>query len=77
MTEEINVHEDVFREMVRKHDVSYNYSDDHSVWTRGQAQRDKLVAYAKQNLTKEDAARIWNEEVSKMFRDPTPFLWVY
>lgn len=77
MTEEMNVYEDVFREMVRKHDVSYNYSDDHSVWKRGQAQYDKIVAYAKQNLTKEDASRIWNEEVSKMFRDPTPFLWLY
>ena len=33
-----------FATLVRQHDVSFEYSDDHSAWTRGHNQRAAIMA---------------------------------
>ena len=37
-----------FTVLCNNHDWTYEYSDDHSVWKRGSAQRDVLVAICKE-----------------------------
>lgn len=55
-----------FDEMVRGHDVTFEYSDDGSVWRRGQAQRDAIKALAKE-LPAEYVAEVWNKRMDEMF----------
>lgn len=58
------VTEDEFRQLCKSHDLTYEYSDDHSYWQRGSASLAKVQAAAKQ-LDRETAVRIWNEVVDK------------
>jgi hypothetical protein len=53
-----------FEKLVAEHDLTYNYSDDGSVWRRGQAQRDEIVALAKE-LPEADVIRIWDAKVDR------------
>lgn len=55
-----------FEELVDAHDVTYNYSDDSSVWRRGQAQWEQIMSIAK-DLPQEDVARIWNAKMDRYF----------
>lgn len=70
------VTEEEFRDMCVRHDLTYDYSDDHSVWTRGNASLAKIQAAAKQ-LPRETAVRIWNEVVdTKLIADArAQFYW--
>ena len=52
-----------FRALCVNHDLTFDYSDDNVVWRRGWAERDALHLYAKKNLLREDAVRIFNEVV--------------
>lgn len=44
--------------LLKSHDWSYDYSDDHSKWTRGFEQRSQLEAYARDIDPK---YKIWNQ----------------
>ena len=55
---------ETFRQMCREHDLTYQYSDDGGVWSRGSASEARVRAAAKQ-LPREDAVRIWNEVVDE------------
>lgn len=63
-----------FAQLVRQHDLTYNYSDDGSVWRRGQAAYDRIVTASKQ-FPREDVVRIWNAEVDRKLVDGTSFYW--
>jgi len=56
-----------FTNLVNKHDLTYEYSDDHSVWQRGQASYDRIKAESK-HFPPEDVKRVWNAMVDKQFR---------
>lgn len=53
-----------FENEVNKHDLTHEYSDDHSVWSRGNAHYSK-IRKAANNLPKADVERIWNAMVDK------------
>ena len=55
-----------FEDMVNRHDLTYDYSDDGSVWRAGLASENRIKAAAKL-LPIEDVKRIWNAKVDKMF----------
>lgn len=57
-----NVTEDEFRQMCQNHDLTFDYSDDHGVWERGNANLKKIEQAAK-TLPEGVASRIWNEVV--------------
>lgn len=65
-----------FEEMVNRHDLTYDYSDDGSVWRAGLASFNKIKAAAKQ-FPIEDVKRIWNEMVDKKLIKEArkPFYW--
>lgn len=54
----------VFARMVDEHDLTFTYSDDHSVWVRGNEEyrRIKVMAEA---LPETEAVRIWNDAVDR------------
>lgn len=52
-----------FLRLCRRHDLTYAYSDDHRYWTRGQQTLKELKAFAKDNLSPEEATTIWNSVV--------------
>lgn len=54
--------EEEFRKLCVSHDLTYEYSDDHSYWTRGRASLAKVQEAAKK-LDRAVAERIWNEVV--------------
>lgn len=53
-----------FEALVNSHDLTYDYSDDGSVWRAGQAQYAKIKEAAK-TLPIEDVKRIWKAKVDK------------
>jgi hypothetical protein len=53
-----------FKTLVCRHDLTYEYSDDGSVWRRGREQRAKIEAAAK-NFPREEVVKIWNAEVDR------------
>lgn len=66
-----------FRELCKNHDITYSYSDDGSVYNRGNAQYAEIVEMSK-SIPREDAVRIWNEEVDKKFlyeQDRAEYRW--
>lgn len=63
--------------LVRAHDLTYAYSDDHSVWSNGQAQRDLIMREAV-NFPLPDVIRVWNTELVDKFLIPearAEFYW--
>ena len=53
-----------FEKEVNHHDLTYSYSDDHSVWSRGAAHYDKIHKAA-MTLPRDDVERIWNAMVDR------------
>lgn len=53
-----------FAALCDRHDLTYEYSDDASVWRRGANERAVIEAVAT-SLPAEVVARIWNEMVDK------------
>lgn len=51
-----------FKELVKKHDLTYSYSDDYSVYKKGEDEYKAIVNLSKQ-LPKEVVVQIWNENV--------------
>lgn len=63
--------------LVRAHDLTYAYSDDYSVYRRGQAQFDLIVQEAA-NFPRADVIRVWNTELVDKFLIPearNEFYW--
>jgi len=65
-----------FEEMVNRHDLTYDYSDDGSVWRAGLASENRIKEAAKQ-FPIEDVKRIWNTMVDKKLIEEArkPFYW--
>lgn len=63
MSKELNV--DDYINMLKSHDWFYDYSDDHSVWVRGKAQRGAILE-AKKELDPDYI--IWNQYCPADFR---------
>ena len=55
-----------FAQLVARHDTTYNYSDDHNVWRKGQQERDVINHYAKV-IGMDIATKRWNDHISKFF----------
>ena len=49
--------EENYRKLLKSHDWYYDYSDDHSVWKRGVASRDKINAIRREI---DPSGEIWN-----------------
>jgi hypothetical protein len=53
-----------FTELVNRHDLTFVYSDDYSVWARGEASLKKIRALGAE-LPEVEAAAIWNSMVDR------------
>jgi len=65
-----------FETMVNRHDLTFMYSDDYSVYSSGQKALDRILAAAKL-LPHDDVVRIWNAKVDKTLVDDAreQFYW--
>lgn len=65
-----------FEDMVNRHDLTYDYSDDGAVWRAGRAQRDAIRALAGE-LPYADVKRIWDAKVDRTLVPDAraPFYW--
>lgn len=52
----------LFREMCKAHDLTYNYSDDSRAYNNGRDEY-KLIEEAAAKLPKSEAAHVWNQAV--------------
>ena len=62
-----------FINALKSHDWFFDFSDDHSVWTRGRDEKSSLVAMGKQLVNSEEmtsgqVANLWNEFAPERFR---------
>ena len=75
MTDEIVTIED-FTSAVNHHDLTHGYSDDHEVWRRGTADRDR-IRKAAEKFPREEVERIWNAMVDDSLIESarSPFYW--
>lgn len=55
-----------FEKMVRAHDMTFEYSDDHRVWQKGRDQLDAIYKAAAM-LPRAEAVAIWNKVVNVRF----------
>lgn len=55
-----------FVQKVNRHDVTFAYSDDNSVWRRGQGEKDEIDFLAKQ-LPLEFVTEVWNKRMDAYF----------
>jgi hypothetical protein len=62
---DVEYNEDDYKSLLAQHDWYYDYSDDHSVWQRGNRERDTLYKY--QDAVDPDY-KIWNEYAPEMFQ---------
>ncbi len=53
-----------FQNLVNAHDLTYSFSDDHRVWSRGEFSWKKINEAAREILP-DDAADIWNKMVDE------------
>lgn len=51
-----------FEKLCKAHDLTYDFSDDHSVWLRGEKSLSK-IREAASKLKREDVVRVWNSVV--------------
>ncbi len=45
--------------LLRAHDWKYDFSDDHTVWSRGKASYEKILSLAKTHPALEDLLKTW------------------
>lgn len=66
-----------FTKMVNAHNLTYMYSDSGQVLQHGDESLDKIKDYARKNLDRKTAVKIWNEivdrKIAEGFRDS--FYW--
>ena len=63
----IDIDSKLFRELCEAHDITYTYSDDGSVYRRGEAQYKQIVEFSKK-IPHNIARQIWNQTVEKKLR---------
>lgn len=65
-----------FEQLVKIHDITHEYSDDHGAWSKGQSQLDRINKESK-NFPREEVVRIWNKYVDlKLTKDVVnQFYW--
>jgi hypothetical protein len=65
-----------FKELVDRHDLTFDYSDDGAVWRRGCAQLDEIRALAA-TLPLERVTEIWNAMVDRWLVPDArqPYYW--
>jgi hypothetical protein len=56
-----------FRELCEAHDMLYTWSDDGSVYRRGEAQYADIVKFSK-TIPRNLAVQVWNQTVEKRLR---------
>ena len=66
-----------FTNALKSHDWFFDFSDDHSVWTRGRDERDSLVAMGKhlvatKEMTSAQVANLWNKFAPNRFQSKPP-----
>lgn len=61
----MTIGEQLYRELLATHDWFYDYSDDHSVWSRGAGVRAKLRDMRGQV---DPTGKIWNEYAPDQFK---------
>ena len=63
-----------FEEMCRKHDWTYDWSEDSSTWDKGAAERAELNKFfdAFQGMDRLEALRIWNTHAPDVMQRPFP-----
>lgn len=54
----------IFKEAVDRHDLTYEYSDDHSVWRRGSTELTNIKSMA-QDLDPEFVRETWNAKCDR------------
>jgi hypothetical protein len=71
--------------LVRRHDLTYDYSDDHRAWCKGRDERQHIMSLFNgfDDDTKREARAIWNANVERcinpafavayMWKEPTQF----
>lgn len=64
--------------IVKHHDLTYAYSDDASVYSRGRSVYD-LIMHESLSFPQEDCARVWNAMVDRFLipEARAPFYWRY
>ncbi len=68
-----------FTNALKSHDWFFDFSDDHSVWTRGRNERDSLVAMSRhlvatEEMTSAQVANLWNKFAPNRFQSiPSQF----
>ena len=67
----LNQEEEHFLDLVWKHDVTYNYSDDINVWRRGAGEKDEICEFARR-LIPARAQAIWNGRMDQAIRFGSP-----
>jgi len=55
-----------FTQLVVQHDITFNYSDDHNAWRKGQQERNVIDSYAKA-VGMDVATKIWNDHINTVF----------
>ena len=53
--------------LIRTHDLTFEYSDDHNSWERGRRQLDEILSIAKRHP--KEATRLWKEKVDQTVRE--------
>lgn len=66
-----------FKYLVDTHDLTYQYTDDHSVWERGHKERSTINDYSR-FFPIEDVRTVWNAMVDRKLRPDArvDFYWV-
>jgi hypothetical protein len=70
---------ETFATLVRQHDVTYEYSDDHTAWSRGLREYDQIMTLyrAADHRTKCLMTDIWNEIMRRSFRPDVVDQWLW
>jgi len=66
--------EAAFEEMCRDHDLTFEYSDDKTVYRRGRAEKEAILAYAR-TMDRKKAVEIWNKCVDEKMLPGARMCW--
>lgn len=61
----MNIPLEEYKKALANHDWFYSFSDDHSVWSRGERERSRLISIAEGNGN--DFKQAYNDEVKRNF----------
>lgn len=63
-----------FKQLIRQHDITYDFSDDDRTYQRGRRQKQKILELAKQIPEAKD---LWNAEIDRRLSSNVrqPYYW--